>query len=142
MRRRSFLAGCGAAVVLGACKTGARESRCKRCGMKIDRASAWRAEIVSADGSRVLFDAPRCALSVWTSSAPSGAYLEVQEYYDRTARRADSVRFAVGSDVLGPMGPDMVPVDPARIEKFAKDHAATRVLRLDEITSEVLASLK
>jgi copper chaperone NosL len=129
-------------MVFGACKTASPQARCKRCGMKIDPTSAWRAEIVSADGSRVSFDAPRCALSAWTLNRPNGATLEVQEYYDRVARRAETVQFAIGSDVLGPMGPDLVPVDPARIEKFAKDHTATRVLRLSEITPEVLASLK
>jgi hypothetical protein len=39
------------------------------------------------------------------------------------------------------MGPDLVPVDPARVSKFIQDHAADRALRLDEITPEVLASV-
>ena len=110
--------------------------------MKIDPSSAWRVDLVSSDGTRIAFDTPRCALGAWTAAPPSGAFLEVQDYYERKPRRAHELRFAIGSDVLGPMGPDLVPVDPQRADKFAKDHGASRVLRLDEITAEVLASLK
>ncbi len=39
---------------------------------------------------------------------------------------ATSVRFVIGSDVIGAMGPDLVPVDPARVAKFEKDHGGTR----------------
>ena len=39
---------------------------------------------------------------------------------------------------MGPMGPDLVPVDPSRVTKFLRDHGADRAYRLDEITLEVL----
>jgi copper chaperone NosL len=65
----------------------------------------------------------------------------VQEYYDRQTRDGSELRFVIGGDVVGPMGPDLVPVDPARSSKFIQDHGADRALKLEEITPEVLASI-
>ena len=85
-----------------------------------------------------MFYTPRCALQSWRSGKTAAKSLRVQDYYDRQSRDGNDVRFVVGGDVLGPMGPDLVPVDPARVTKFIQDHGAERSLRLDEVTSEVL----
>ena len=106
--------------------------------MRIDPASQWRAELVSADGTITTFDTPRCALQSWRSGKTPAKSLRVQDYYDRQLRDGNDVRFVVGGDVVGPMGPDLVPVDPARVSKFIQDHGAERALRLEEVTPEVL----
>ncbi|CAN5924387.1 nitrous oxide reductase accessory protein NosL [soil metagenome] len=141
--RRHFLlamAGAAAAAITAAsgCK---KEARCKNCGMKIDPSSPWRAELLAADGAVTTFDTPRCALQSWRSGKTPAKSLRVQDYYDRQSRDGSELRFVIGGDVVGPMGPDLVPVDPARVSKFIQDHAADRALRLDEITPEVLASI-
>jgi hypothetical protein len=141
MNRRSFLALVALAVTTSACSRKPAELRCKYCGMKIDPSSAWRAELTTADGSTAAFDAPRCALASWRSGATPARSLRVQEYYDRTWRNAEELRFVVGGDVVGPMGKDLVPVDPSRTTKFIQDHAADRALRLDEITMDVLRAI-
>jgi hypothetical protein len=139
--RRAFAALLVAGALSGsaACK---KEERCMNCGMKIDRASAWRAELVAADGGVLQFDSPRCALTAWRSGKATGKTLRVQEYYDRAFRDASELRFAIGGDVTGPMGPDLVPLDPSRVTKFIQDHGADRALALAEITPEVLAGIK
>ena len=122
-------------LVAAACK---KEDRCKQCGMKIDPASAWTAELVLADGSTVRFDTPRCALVSWRSGKTAAVALRAQEYYERRWRDAAELRFVRGGDVLGPMGPDFVPVDPSRANKFIQDHGADAALTLGEITVELL----
>lgn len=117
-------------------------TRCKHCGMKIDPTSAWRAELVAADGSVLAFDTPRCALTQWRTGKSQAVTLRVQEYYERKWRNADELRFVLGGDVVGPMGPDLVPVDPSRATKFIQDHGADRALRLDEVTTDVLNNIK
>jgi hypothetical protein len=134
MKRRAFLVG----VALIGCK---KEERCSSCGMKIDRASAWRAEIVMADGAVLQFDTPRCALRAWTTRKVATKTLRVQEYYDRNFRDAADLRFVAGGDVTGPMGPDLVPVDPSRVTKYIQDHGADRAYSLSEITPEILGKL-
>ena len=108
----------------------------------MDEASAWRARLVAADGSMTSFDTPRCALTSWRTGKSQARSLQVQEYYERRWRDADALRFMIGGDVTGPMGPDLVPVDPARTTKFIQDHGAERALRLEEITADVLRTLK
>ena len=136
MLRRAFLV----ALALGwsalACK---KELRCKHCGMKIDPASAWRTELVGADGTVTSFDTPRCAFMSWRNGSSTASTLRVQDYYERRWKNADALRFVVGGDVLGPMGPDLVPVDPSQVTKFIQDHGADRALRVEEVTSTVLA---
>jgi nitrous oxide reductase accessory protein NosL len=141
MNRREFmlaLASVATATASIACK---KDARCKHCGMRIDPSSGWRSELVGDDGTMTTFDTPRCALQSWRSGKTPAKAIRVQEYYDRQTRDGNEVRFAIGGDVVGPMGPDLVPVDPPRAPKFIQDHSADRVLRLDEITTEVLAGI-
>ena len=139
MNRRTLLLGLGVALVTSAATSACKkESRCKNCGMRIDPASAWRAELISDDGKVTAFDTPRCALQSWRSGSTPAKSLRVQEYYDRQTRDGADVRFVQGGDVVGPMGPDFVPVDPARVTKFIQDHGADRAFKLDEITPQVL----
>lgn len=109
--------------------------------MKIDAASPWCADLVRADGTRAHFDTPRCALLAWRTARVAAVGVLLQEFYERAWRRGEELRFAIGSDVMGPMGADVVPVDPARAAKFLADHHATRVVGLDELTTALLQSL-
>ncbi len=118
-------------VLLAACKQDA--VRCARCGMKIDPTSPWNAEL---DARK--FDTPRCALATWLEGGKNGT-VRVQDYYDRVMRPASDVRFVIGSDLVGPMGPDLVPVDAARVAKFEKDHGGTRALALADLDQKALA---
>jgi hypothetical protein len=138
MQRRTFLAAMLVMVALG-CR---KEARCKHCGMRIDPNSAWRTELVAGDGTTAAFDTPRCALTSWRTGKTLARSLRAQEYYERRVRSGEELRFVIGGDVLGPMGPDLVPVDPSRAAKFVQDHGADRALRLEEISPEVLSTLK
>jgi hypothetical protein len=106
--------------------------------MKIDRTSPWRAELVAEGSAVISFDTPRCALAAWKRGKVPATSMRVHEYYDARGagqmRDARELRFVKGGDVVGPMGPDLVPVDPSRASKFIQDHGADRALRLDEIT--------
>lgn len=137
MTRRQLL---WSLLLVAACKPKA-EARCKNCGMKIDPASQWRAELIGPDGSIIPFDTPRCALTSWKTGKTPAKELHVLDYYDRQSKDGKDVRFVIGGDVLGPMGPDLVPVDPARVSKFMQDHGAERAVTLDEVTPEVLSSI-
>jgi nitrous oxide reductase accessory protein NosL len=130
----------GALVVLfGGCTH--HGPRCAYCGMAIDPKSGWNAELVRADDSKLEFDSPRCALLAWRNGQVEAKELRVQEYYERAWRSGDEVVFVASSDVVGPMGADLVPVDPARARIFVRDHTGTRPLRLADITPELLKEL-
>jgi copper chaperone NosL len=143
MLRRRFLVsalslGLGA-VALAACRS--REARCEFCGMKLDPASPWMTETLGTDGATHRFDTPKCALLAWRSGKVPSTSARFQEFYDRTWQDGATLEFALGSDVVGPMGEDAVPVDPKRAAKLATDHHASRVVKLEELTRSVLESL-
>ena len=143
LSRRGVLLGC-LAVVLPAGVAGCRRNpapradRCPLCGMKIDPTSPWRALLVESDGREVAFDTPRCALAAWRRGKVAARALRAQEFYSRAWTDGEALRFAVGSDVTGPMGPDFVPVAAEQVEKFAKDHGAQATYPLSAITREVI----
>lgn len=119
-------------LVLAACRGGGAQ-RCGHCGMKIDESSAFHAALESG-GKRDSFDTPRCALSEWKTR---GGTVFVQDYYDRVLQDGSKLRFVVGSDVVGPMGPEIVPVDAPRAAKFVKDHGG-KDYALGELMTELL----
>jgi hypothetical protein len=45
----------------------------------------------------------------------------VLDYYDQSRLPLDDARLVSGSDVVGPMGPDFVPVRASRAEGFIAD---------------------
>jgi copper chaperone NosL len=97
-----------------------RTGRCGTCGMKVDPASAW-VSYVTVNGREAPFDTPRCALAAWRGSGTvSGA--RFREYYSQELISADRIRFVAGSDVIGPMGPELVPVGLDNAVRFARDH--------------------
>lgn len=147
LSRRSFFALPAALLVVSACKKdpGAppppqSTGRCSHCGMKLKPESPWLAELVSDDGQKLTFDAPRCAFAA--SLAGKKGKLRMQDYYDKKWHDASELRFVAGSSVIGPMGPDLVPVDPARVTKFTQDHEGEKTYEAGQVTQAILDDLK
>lgn len=109
--------------------------------MKLDPASPWRAELLSGGSVVAAFDSPRCAFAAWRGGKVSADALRVREHYDHAVVDASAVRFVVGSDVLGPMGPDLVPVAPDRASKFLRDHEGERIVSVGEVDLAMLEAL-
>lgn len=134
--RRRFAQLFGGALGLAAVGVACRKDdveRCPRCGMRIDRASAFRAEL---DGHG--YDSPRCALADLRARGNASASLRVQEFYSRAYVDGASVTFVGGSDVEGVMGAELVPVADDKVAKFKVDHHGARTYRLSELTADVL----
>ena len=98
-----------------------RTRRCATCGMKIDPSSPWVAYLQTS-GEELAFDTPRCALAAWRANPERVRRGRFRDYYSQELKDADELRFVRGSDVLSPMGPDLVPVALANAERFARDH--------------------
>ncbi len=63
------------------------------------------------------------------------AEIYVTEYYTTKVMKARDVYFVIGSDVLGPMGHELIPVKgEAQANSFMWDHRGKKMLRFDEIT--------
>lgn len=125
--------------------------RCPVCGMFVGPHGAWLAAATLHDGSVRYFDGPK---DLFRFVFDPGRYepgrtqgeverLFVTEYYSAKPIDARTAYFVVGSDVLGPMGHELVPVKGLEEAKtFAADHRGTAVLSFTEVTPAVLAKLQ
>ncbi len=119
--------------------------------MFVARYPAWAAEAIFTDGSSTWFDGPKDLFTFWLEPArytpgrtrEAIASLRVRDYYTLAPIDARTARYVVGSDVLGPMGRELIPF--ARDEDasgFLADHRGERVLGFGEITPALLETLR
>lgn len=114
-------------------------ARCRTCGMRVDGDPRFLAG-AEDDGQPILFDTPKCLFRFLASEPGKGARAAwAVEYYSGERRPVRELRFVVGSDVVGPMGDDLIPV-AEHAERFARDHGG-RVLAFDEVDAAVLDAL-
>lgn len=121
----------------------AASDRCQVCGMFVKDYPTWTAVVVYEDGSQLFFDGPKDMFKYILNpdkypehpGTISGIF--VTDYYATRFIDARKAVFVTGSDVMGPMGHELVPVanlDHART--FVEDHAGKAMLSFDEVTLE------
>jgi nitrous oxide reductase accessory protein NosL len=117
------------------------KDRCGICGMYVHKYPNWVATIVLENGSQIFFDGAkdffRYFLSVEEFGEKDGEFaaLFVTDYYRVKFIDAKTAHFVVGSDVMGPMGAELVPLASREdAETFASDHGGGRILAFDEVT--------
>ncbi len=123
---------------------------CPVCGMFVARYPDWIATVVYKDGHAHHFDGAKdlfkylLDLPRWAPGhrAEDITVIGVTEYYGVTRIDARSAWYVIGSDTLGPMGHELVPLaseEDAR--EFLKDHKGSRILRFDDVTAGLLQDL-
>ena len=127
------------------------KDKCPVCGMFVAGYPNWLAVIEFRDGTRSWFDGPKdlvtCLLNLGTF-APARKRADivsigVKDYYSLALIDGEKAFYVLGSDVLGPMGKEMVPFGKrADAEGFLKDHGGKTILRLREATQDTLRALR
>jgi nitrous oxide reductase accessory protein NosL len=116
------------------------KDRCAVCGMFVAPFPQWASALELKDGRYFYFDGPKdlfvCLFDLPAYlpgvSAEQITGIYVTEYYSATRRPAAEVIFVTGSDVLGPMGQELVPVlGREAAETFRRDHAGKALMRFD-----------
>jgi copper chaperone NosL len=131
---------CAVALLAAACSS--EVERCPKCGMDVTQAPRWTAGLTREDGTDLTFCSPRC-LFAWKLKVGAEGQIWVTEYYSQQRLPAEQMQFVIGSDVMGPMGPALVPVKGQEAaEQFRYDHDGERTIEMAEITVELLQSLK
>jgi nitrous oxide reductase accessory protein NosL len=151
---RTGLAIALAAVLLGtspgAPKPGPRD-RCPVCGMFVARYPDWVASVRFRDGSHAFFDGAQdlfkflLGLERYLPDRVPAEAVEVRvtDYYSLEPVDAREAWFVFGSDVLGPMGHELVPfARRAEAEEFLRDHRGRRILRFPEVDRATLKALE
>ncbi len=104
--------------------------------MRVDPAGAFTAG-ATLDGRTLAFDSNKCLLRYRLDHASiTGAW--VTDYYARTHLALEAAFFVTGSDVMGPMGADLVALGSrADGERFVHGHHGT-LHAFAEIGSETI----
>jgi len=116
------------------------KDRCPVCGMFVAGYPNWISTIVFKDGTQVFFDGPKDMFVYFfdlekyapgkTAADLQGLY--VTEYYSTRLLDARKAFFVIGSDVMGPMGQELVPVaDLAQARTFLRDHHGKKIRQFD-----------
>lgn len=123
---------------------------CPVCGMFVEPYPLWVATIVFKDGRAVHFDGAKDfhkylldmgKYAPGRSRADIGA-MGVTGYYATDRLDAGEALYVVGSDVLGPMGHELVPhASEADAREFLADHKGKRIVRAGDITMALLEGL-
>lgn len=120
------------------------EDRCPVCGMKVVKYPKFSAALQLQDGTTFYFCGTGCMIRSWLhpeiflNAQPADLKRPVVKAYF-TGRQTDAreVIFVAGSNVIGPMGPALVPVpNAAALEVFEKRHGGRAQFRLEELTDE------
>ncbi|MBS1160755.1 MAG: putative lipoprotein involved in nitrous oxide reduction [Proteobacteria bacterium] len=146
MRRRAVLAFClslwvSTALAQSVPKPGTKDL-CPVCGMIVAKYPNWVAVVTWKDGHSHFFDGAKDLfkfLHDLAKYAPGHrrediAGIYVTDFYNLEIIDARRALFVAGSDVLGPMGHEFVPLaSQADADDFMKDHKGRRVYGFKQI---------
>lgn len=125
------------------------KERCAVCGMFVAKYPAWVTQARSESGGVAMFDGPKDFFVYYFNLSSGGKEhkvvtdLRVKDYYTQQWLDGFSAWYVVGSDVLGPMGKEFVPFATREAaENFVKDHHGKKVLRFEEVTPELVKSMR
>jgi nitrous oxide reductase accessory protein NosL len=134
-----------AAVVAGA------RDKCPVCGMFVARYPEWVAAARFADGTYAVFDGTKDLFKFLADPArydPRRTTTDVRavlvtDYYAVRQVDARTAWYVLGSDVLGPMGHELVPfAAEADAREFLADHRGRRLLRFADVIPAILRELE
>jgi copper chaperone NosL len=124
--------------------------KCPVCGMFVAKYPDWTAQAIYRDGSYAVFDGAKDLFKYLfnlptyapTKRAADIAALYVTDYYSLTPVDGRTAWYVLGSDVLGPMGRELIPVAAEKgARQFMVDHKGKRLLRFTEVTADTLKGL-
>ncbi|HAO31476.1 MAG TPA: nitrous oxide reductase accessory protein NosL [Candidatus Competibacteraceae bacterium] len=110
----------------------------------------WVATVLDQDGHAHHFDGAKDLFKYLLNRAKYApgyrqaaiAAIGVTAYYSVVRIDARAAWYVIGSDVLGPMGHELVPLaTEAESVDFQRDHKGQRILRFDDVTPAVLDQL-
>ena len=127
-----------------------QHEKCPVCGMFVVKYEQWLTQIVNGTKDPLVFDGVKDMMAYYFnaeryggSADLSNAEIWVRNYYTLEYIDGREALYVVGSDVLGPMGEELIPFStPKEAENFKKDHQGSAILSFEEITSAQILEMK
>ncbi len=123
---------------------------CPVCGMFVAKYPEWIGTVLYKDGHAHHFDGAKDLfkylqdLSKWAPGHQLSniTAIGVTEYYGLKLIDARKAYYVIGSDVLGPMGHELIPLETLEDAKeFLADHGGETILQFDQIDAELPGKL-
>lgn len=123
---------------------------CPVCGMLVAKYPNWIAVLAYQDGHAHFFDGAKDFFKFLASPKKYDAAhrhdqvaaMWVTEFYGLTRIDAKKAIYVTNSDVLGPMGHELVPLaSEADAREFLRDHQGAQLLTFDQVTPAILNAL-
>ena len=131
--------------------TPASKDKCPVCGMFVSKYTDFLAQIIFKDSSYALFDGTKDMFKYYLNIktySPSKTTadidsLYVNDYYTLSPVDGLTAYFVIGSDILGPMGKELIPFGKeADAKAFMRDHSGKAILKFTEVTAATLKELE
>ncbi len=124
------------------------KERCPVCGMFVAKYKPWLAQLQMKDGSVHFFDGVKDMLAFFYEPGTYGGtsspeYIFVTDYYSQEWIDGKTAYYVTGSDVIGPMGHEFVPLaSEEAAHSFLKDHKGSTVFRFEQITPVMVNEMR
>ena len=120
------------------------QDRCPVCAMQVSKHKKFACAVQLINGKTFYFCGTGCMIRSWMHpeiflgvTKQNLKRSVVQDYFSGEQVPGRSVYWVAGSDVIGPMGPALVPLkNEQHLDVFKKRHGAKAVFRLSEMTDE------
>lgn len=125
-----------------------KDEKCPVCGMFVYKYPRWAAQL-TFDGGHHSFDGVKDLAKYLLNPAKYGGKADfkakkviVTDYYTQLGIDGRKAFYVIGSDVLGPMGHELIPFEKkSDALTFKKDHKGTKIVALSDVTSSMLCEL-
>ena len=126
------------------------KERCAVCGMFLAKYQPWITQLHAAGQDPVMFDGVKDMMAYYFKPSGYGgagdmaeAKVWVKDYYTLKWIDGRKASFVTGSDVMGPMGEELIPFDSqSAAESFMKDHRGKSVLKFTDIQPDMIMQMK
>ena len=121
------------------------EHRCANCGMFTDKHPNWEQKVISEDKGTMYFDGARCMFKILLDSTTAPKNIKdvlVKDYYTLEYINGRNAFYVIGSDVLGPMGNELIPFKSKEsAEEFLTDHSGENIVMFNEVDMALIMKL-
>ncbi len=126
------------------------KNKCPVCGMFVAKYPDFLAEILFKDGSYAVFDGTKDMFKYYFNLKKYNPRkrledidsVYVTDYYSLSLIDGFQAYYVIGSDVYGPMGKELIPLEKeADAKEFMKDHKGQSTLRFKDVTHETVRLL-
>lgn len=124
--------------------------RCAICGMFVAKYDNWIVQVRLSDDKVLFFDGVKDMLVFYFDPQQYSSMnredikeIWVKDYYSLDWMDGRNALYVIGSDVYGPMGKEFIPFSSQEAaDNFLQDHLGTKILTLDEVTDELVQSMR